>query len=95
MRLLDLDEEEKSTYRSAVLAGDRSRIPGAVRASAGINTTADDIDRLLAAVAEIASGRPAPVAYSQDRTTGDYWPEGDRPGWSSADRAVGASCARG
>src|SRR5690349_2227026 len=39
-------------------AGDRRHLPGAVRASAGINTTADDIDRFLSAVAAIAAGQP-------------------------------------
>ena len=95
MRLLDLSAEQIATYRADVLSGDRRRMPGAVRASAGINTSPTDIDRLLAAVADIAAGRPAPVAYTHDAETGDYWPEGDAPGWSATDRAVGASCARG
>ena len=39
-----------SEYRDAVLRGDRRRIPGAVRASAGLSTTGADIDRFLEAV---------------------------------------------
>jgi selenocysteine lyase/cysteine desulfurase len=95
MRLLALSEGEIQSYREAVLAGDRRRIPGAVRASAGINTSPGDVDRFIGAITEIASGRPSPVPYSQDPSTGDYWPEGEVPGWSAEDRAVGASCARG
>ena len=95
MRLLGLTSAEITAYRQAVLAGDRRHIPGAVRASAGLNTTTGDIDRLLTAVADIATGRPALVTYTQDPATGDYWPEGTTPGWTAADRAVGASCARG
>jgi selenocysteine lyase/cysteine desulfurase len=95
MRLLKLDAAEVTAYRRAVLAGDHRNIPGAVRASAGLNTSISDIDRLLAAVAEIASGEKPPVSYTQDPATGDYWPEGEIPGWTSADRSVGASCARG
>lgn len=95
MRLLDLSADRIASYRADVLSGDRRRIPGAVRASAGLNTSLADVDRLLAAVADIAGGRPAPVIYTQDAGTGDYWPEGDAPGWSASDRAVGASCARG
>jgi len=95
MRLLDLSPAEIAEYRRAVLAGDRRRMPGAVRASAGLATTPADVDRLLAAVSDIAAGRPAPVAYSQDAQTGDYWPESEAPGWSAHDRSVGASCARG
>ena len=95
MRLLDLSPAEVDEYRAAVRAGDRSRIPGAVRASAGLGTSPADVDRLLAAVADIASGRPAPLVYRQERATGDYWPEGDAPGWGAADRVMGAACARG
>ena len=95
MRLLDLSAEEIATYRADVRSGERRRMPGAVRASAGINTSAADVDRFLAAVADLAGGQPAPVAYAQDANTGDYWPESDAPGWSAGDRAVGASCARG
>ena len=95
MRLLGLSEAEVDDYRAAVRAGDRRRVPGAVRASAGLGTELSDVDRLLAAVAEIASGRAAPVAYTQDRVTGDFWPEGEARGWGTAERAVGASCARG
>ena len=55
-------------------------MPGAVRASAGINTTDDDIARLLDAVARIASGDPPPMPYRQDRRTGDFHPCGTVPG---------------
>jgi selenocysteine lyase/cysteine desulfurase len=95
VHLLGLGAEEIAAYRAAVLAGDRRSMPGAVRASAGINTSDADIDRFLAAVAAIASGEPAPVTYQQDPASGDYWPDGDIAGWSSAERALGASCARG
>ena len=78
-----------------MLAGDKRAVPGAVRASAGINTAPADVDRLLAAVAAIATGEPSPVEYEQDEHTGDYWPRGELPGWTSADRSSGASCARG
>jgi hypothetical protein len=46
-------------------------------------------------VADIAGGRPAPVDYVQDESTGDFWPEGTVPGWTADDRSLGASCARG
>jgi len=95
LRLLGLSSAEVDAYRADVLRGDRRAIPGAVRASAGINTTEADVDRLLHAVARIAAGEPAPVAYDQDDITGDWWPAGDLPGWSAADRALGARCARG
>ncbi|MCU1460376.1 MAG: aminotransferase class V-fold PLP-dependent enzyme [Acidimicrobiales bacterium] len=94
IRLLGLTESEVHAYRDGVLRGDRSAIPGAVRASCGIATSDADVDALVAAVAAIASGEEPPVAYVQDRYTGDFWPEGAAPGWSEDDRAIGASCAR-
>jgi selenocysteine lyase/cysteine desulfurase len=95
IRLLGLSDDEIHRYRRDVVAGDRRHIPGAVRASAGISTTEDDVDRFLVAVAEIAGGRPAPVEYRQDPVTGDYWPVSDAPWWSAGGRTAGAPCARG
>jgi len=95
LRLLDLSPAEVADYRAAVLRHDRREMPGAVRASAGLSTTQEDIERLVAAVAEIAGGRPTPVPYVQDPSTGDYWPEGTVAGWTADDRSLGASCARG
>ena len=95
LRLLGLSATEVTLFRADVLRHDRRNIPGAVRASAGLSTSAADVDRLLAAVSDIANGRPAPVNYLQDPHTGDFWPDGDAEGWTKAERAVGASCARG
>jgi hypothetical protein len=78
-----------------VLAGDRRQIPGAVRASASIATTTDEIDRFLAAVADVAAHPDPPIAYDQDRSTGDYWPRTDTAGWTADDRHHAAPCGRG
>ena len=51
VRLLGLPPDEIARYRQDVLAGDRTRIPGAVRASAGISVTAEEVDRFLDAAA--------------------------------------------
>ena len=95
MRLLGLSASEIRAYRDAVLHHDRRNVPGAVRASAGLSTSAQDIDRFLAALEAIVTRGSAPLAYSQDPHTGDFWPEGGGSGWSAEDRAMGASCARG
>lgn len=95
LRLLALSDDEVHAHREAVLAGDRRMMPGAVRASACLSTAPADIDRLVEAVATIATGSPAPVDYQQDEHTGDFWPDSAISGWTAADRAVGASCARG
>jgi len=52
-----------------VLGGDRRRMPGAVRASAGIATTTEDIDRFLDALARIAGGEPPPRRFLRPRLT--------------------------
>jgi selenocysteine lyase/cysteine desulfurase len=95
LRLLALTPDEVLDYRHAVLQGDRRRIPGAVRASAGLSTTLADIDILIDAMTAIASGTPAPVAYEQDPHTGDFWPHTTDQRWADAARRLGASCARG
>jgi hypothetical protein len=95
VRLLGLPPDEILRYRADVLAGDRTRIPGAVRASAGLSVTPAEVQRFLDAVAIVADGSPPPVAYRQDAATGDFWPEGDHAPWSTGDRALGASCSRG
>ena len=94
LRLLALTPAEVEEYHLAVRRGDRTRVPGAVRASAGLDATAADIARFLDAVAAIAAG-PSAVAYEQDPHTGDFWPVTDDRAWSDAARRVGASCARG
>jgi selenocysteine lyase/cysteine desulfurase len=74
MRLLGHTREHVQRYREQLSRGDRSQMPGAVRASAGINTSEQDVTRLLQAVARIAGGDPSPVPYRQDGPTGDYHP---------------------
>jgi len=77
VRLLGLSADETARYRRDIVVGDRRNIPGAVRASASISTTAADVDRFLDAVAWLADGRPAPVDYVLDPATGDYSPVPD------------------
>jgi selenocysteine lyase/cysteine desulfurase len=95
VRLLGLHADEIARYWDAVRHHDRRHLPGAIRASAGLSTTDDDIDRLAAAVADIASGRPPPIAYDQDPHTGDFHIRDGITPWPGGDRALGASCARG
>ena len=66
VRLLGLDRSAVDAYRKEVLGGDHRGVPGAVRASAGLGTSGADIEALVAAIAELAGGRPPPVPYEQD-----------------------------
>jgi selenocysteine lyase/cysteine desulfurase len=95
LRLLDLSGDEVAAYHEAVRRGDRRRIPGAVRASAGLFTDVDDVDRLVDAVTVVAKGGEPPVPYEQDPLTGDFWPHTSDERWADARRRLGATCARG
>lgn len=95
IRLLGLSDDQVDAYRREVLAGDHRSVPGAVRASAGLGTSGEDVDALLAAVRSLAAGLPAPVPYRQDPATGDYAPVTDAPGWVDAGSESGTACARG
>jgi selenocysteine lyase/cysteine desulfurase/uncharacterized protein (DUF779 family) len=72
-RLLGLGREEHERFQAAARRHDRSSLPGAVRASAGISTRPADVRRLLDAVAVVATTDP-PVEYVHDPATGDYRP---------------------
>ena len=93
-RLLGLGRDQILTHREAVLRGDRREVPGAVRASASLATTQEDIDALLDAVSVIAGGQDPPVGYRQDPRTGDFAPMGQAQ-WEMGDPAHRAACARG
>ena len=96
LRLLDLVARRGGRVpRRRPRAATAGRCPARCGPAPGCRPSSADIDRFLAAVADIAGGRPAPVAYDQDPHTGDYWPDGNVPGWTADDRSLGASCARG
>jgi selenocysteine lyase/cysteine desulfurase len=56
--LLGIPPAVDAGIRDAVAAGGDVRMPGAVRASIGLGTTPDDLDRLVDAVAAIAADGP-------------------------------------
>jgi selenocysteine lyase/cysteine desulfurase len=95
MRLLGLGGEEISRYRDEVRRGDRSHMPGAVRASAGINTSDEDVERFLEAVRRIASGAGPSYVYVQDGRTGDFLPDEKATPWYEGGRRRPAACAPG
>jgi selenocysteine lyase/cysteine desulfurase len=83
IRLLGLTREDVSRYRDQARRGDRRAVPGAIRASAGINTTDQDVQQLVAAVARVAASDP-PVPYHQDPCTGDFFPAASTlPEWAA------------
>ncbi len=95
MRLLGLEEAEVEAYRRQVRHGDRRAMPGAVRASLGINASLGDVDRLCTAVARLAD-EPPQCEYVQDPHTGDFAPRDFAAlGSDAAVRTHYSSCSPG
>ena len=92
MRLLGVTPRQLAAYRSAARRHDRHSLPGAVRASAGIATTLDDVARLLSAL-ELVVTTPPPVAYVRDPASGDY--RADRHPGPYAHAGSASGCGHG
>jgi cysteine desulfurase / selenocysteine lyase len=82
LHLLGLNEDQASDVRQHILAGDRSDMPGLIRASFGIYNTLEDVDILLEALRHISKGEYK-GKYSQDGLTGEYTPLGWQPDYSA------------
>jgi len=73
--LLGVTEEESKLMIKNIEMGDRSNLPGAVRASFGIYNTIDEIDKFLEMLHRIAR-QEYKGKYILDKSTGSYYPEG-------------------
>jgi selenocysteine lyase/cysteine desulfurase len=73
LHLLGLNEAQARAVRERILAGDRSNMPGLIRASFGLYNTAEEIDILVDALAQISRGNYH-GNYVQDRSSGEYKP---------------------
>jgi len=95
VRLLGLAPGEVAEHRARARRGDRSQMPGAVRASLGVNASAADVERLCAAVTRLAALVPAPITYVQEPGTGDFSPGPAASPWPATTRRPGSSCSPG
>jgi len=77
VHLLKLNEEEAGRWREQLMAGDKSEMPGMVRASFGCYNNTDDIDRLVEMLHKIAR-HDYQGDYVLNRATGEYRPLGFR-----------------
>jgi selenocysteine lyase/cysteine desulfurase len=75
VHLLQLDAEEAVTWRSQLLAGDKTNMPGMVRMSFGCYNTADDVERLAEMLERIARSDYL-GDYQLDSSSGEYIPAG-------------------
>ena len=73
VHLLQLDEASAGQWRDQLLGGDRSHMPGMVRASFGCYNTHEDVDRLVSTLARIAAG-DIRGDYRLDKASGEYLP---------------------
>ena len=75
--LLGISEDESARIGARLRRGEHHSIPGAVRASFGLGTTVEHIDRLVDALTEMTTRGPR-LEYHEDPDTGDFVPTDDR-----------------
>ncbi|MBR9975094.1 MAG: aminotransferase class V-fold PLP-dependent enzyme [Bacteroidetes bacterium] len=73
-RLLQVDDDAAKELTDEILSGDRTNIPGMVRASFGCYNNHDDADRLVEMLHRIATG-DFHGDYELHRRSGTYWPK--------------------
>jgi cysteine desulfurase/selenocysteine lyase len=76
LHLLGLSPQQAHEVREQMLVGDRSDMPGLIRASFGLYNSLQDVDALVEALAHIARGEYR-GNYVQNRASGEY----TLPGW--------------
>lgn len=80
--LLQVPDEDARRMEQEILARDRTHLPGTVRMSFGLYNTADEVDRFIGAVRNIAKGNYADD-YVLDKERGEYTPRGYAPDFES------------
>lgn len=82
LHLLQLTPSEAGAVRQRMVSGDRSEMPGMIRASFGLYNTVEDVDALVEAVRCVADGQYK-GKYRQDIASGEYIPDGWTPSFDS------------
>lgn len=78
LHLLGLTPEQAHQVQERMIAGDKSDMPGLIRASFGLYNTMDEVDAFVGALDRIVHGDYKGV-YSQDRSSGEFHPAGWSP----------------
>jgi cysteine desulfurase/selenocysteine lyase len=78
LHLLNLTSQEAQAVRSRMAAGDRSEMPGMIRASFGLYNTFEEVDAFVTALDRIARGQYT-GKYTQVKSTGEFIPAGWQP----------------
>ena len=78
LHLLEVDHEHAMKTRDQIISGDKSEMPGLIRASFGLYNTLEEVDILVGALQSIAAG-DYQGEYVQDPASGEYTPLGWEP----------------
>ncbi len=78
LHLMHIDDAAARQVRARMAEGDRSQMPGLLRASFGLYNTREDVDALVEALHAVAQGAYR-GRYRQDKASGEYVPEGWQP----------------
>lgn len=78
LHLLGVTPLEAQSVRDMMIDGNKTEMPGLVRASFGLYNTKDEIDDFVAGLSEIANGN-IHGDYAQERASGEYHPRGWSP----------------
>lgn len=82
LHLLGLSTQESHIARDRILAGDRTNMPGLIRASFGLYNTLSDIDAFIDALIKITRGEYQGT-YIQNPASGEYIPDGWQPNFEN------------
>lgn len=78
LKLLGLSASEAAQVRDTMLGGDKSSMPGLVRASFGLYNTTDEVDEMVWGLDRIRRN-DFNGQYMQERSTGEFHPVGWQP----------------
>ncbi len=82
LHLLKISPEKSHEVQDQMLAGDRTEMPGFLRASFGLYNTLDEVASFVDAIKQIGAGKYQ-GNYFQDRASGDFLLEGWEPGFEN------------
>ncbi len=81
LHLLGLTDEQSAEVRRRMIEGDKSEMPGLIRASFGLYNSPQEVDLLVDALHRISNG-DYKGKYTQDKASGEYSPLGWQPDFS-------------
>jgi len=81
LHLLGLSPAEAAEVRRRMIGGDKSEMPGLIRASFGLYNSRQEVDSLIDALQRISTGDYT-GKYIQDKASGEYSPIGWHPEFS-------------